>query len=981
MKKFLLSLCLTMLSVVGAWAQDGPSVTVDPSSLEIEQGGVAYVIPTWKGFTPKAEDITFTYTTDDESVDASSLLNAVVDTQWPHQNEIKVSSIGGPGAVVVRVTGTQYGVWNGTASVDITEWTEFTVNITPMKGVVLTSGPAEGEYTITLNDAGNMGRNLGNQWQAQWELKVTEWNDVSFESLKKATKIHIAGNVNNADMQVFTGIFGNSKDLTEIDMSGATMTEAITVTDPTNNDLMQHSFINPKAYDQFKYVTTLSLPNPATGVENGTVLPTQFGFWCQNVKNVTVPEGWTRLGTLADDGEGFVMGDKGPNGAFNASASTIENISLPSTLIIEPNMFNAQALKNITLAEGTTAIGAYSFDNCEQLQTVNFPASLETIGESAFRGCKALQEVDMQECTNLTVIPANAFQDCYLMAKLNLPPNLVTVGENAFQHFKTVKVIIFPKTLDRIEAGAFQNYGGSNSLTDVFFTGTDHTPSYVDAYAFTANTQMGNNTLIDTEELLQDGTPAISNGTITRYSYRNGLDDNGQPFLTTIMHFPVGYTKYYTDPTRVYSDAGRNTYVAPTDGSNVLNPNRKADFNYQPEGWTDEFIAIIKGECTKLNEEFSKLSVGEDVARDSQGNEIHNYINGGYSDRTYGDAKIWPSQQQMADGYTISHVGYLWDGTEMEDWQKDIRGLYQFINAFGDAPADPYYWDFGTKYQKDKWYTFCVPFNMSVEEIENVFGDGTQVCRFSNVDRLTPNPDTRKNEVILVFRKSVMKEGGYTEKEIYPEVTATTTGILHHVPYMIKPGGDATDNEAQFQEDGSRRLPNFNRVGGVMINETVVKDDYLYSFEGTLERIPLLNHVYFLALDKNTGDHKFFFSHNATGYLNANTASVRVRLKGDGKDMGDDDWADFFNTTTGAGSTDATGSEEGGEDAPAVTSNAKLFSFFGDEAGVTAIENVTIVCGNDVVDNKVYTVGGQLINGNKLPAGLYIKNGKKFIVK
>lgn len=789
----------------------------------------------------------------------------------------------------------------------------------------------------------------------------------AYEALIAAEKVKFTGDINNDDMKKFSTLLGTSANnagrhcdatgnlldpdfndvLTTLDMSGATLVEPAT-TGPST-----HSFTNNFWGSRMFGVTDITLPTPAA---SASVLPANFGNWCPNVKTVTIPEGWT--------GQTVIQGDQGKIGAFNGSATAITKINLPASLTAEQYMFNSAALQSIHFAEGTTAIGENAFFSCPVLTEVNFPASLETIGASAFRNCEKLPTVDMKACTELTVIPESAFENCYALETLNLPPNLTDIKKNAFLHFMKLKVIIFPNQLDRIEAGAFQNYGGSNSLTDVFFTGTTKTPSYVDAYAFTPNTQMGNNTVVDAEgDMLGDGTPAISNGTITRYSYRNGLDANNQPYLTTIMHFPVGYTQYYTDPTRLYSDAGRLSYVAPTDGSNVLNPNRKADFNYQPAGWTDEFIALIENKNEDLNEEFAGLSVGKGYFTDSQGNQIHNYINGGYSDRTYGASKIWPSQQQMYDGYAIAHVGYLWNGTEMEDWQKDIRGLYQFINAFGDAPTDPYYWDFGTRYQKNKWYTFCVPFNMSVDEIENVFGDGTQVCRFSKVTREVSN-DATPNKIILEFRKSVMKEGGYVAGEIYPEVEATTTGILHHVPYMIKPGGDANTEDGDFSEDGSRRLPNFKRVGGVMYNDVITMPDFFYSFEGNLEPIPLPNHVYFLSVDRNTGAHKFFFSHNAVGTLSANTASVRVRVTGNGKEIGDVDWTSFFNSKT-------------------VSGQAPIFkSLFADDEEATEIEQVEIVCGNDKVDNaKVYTINGVLVNGTNLPAGLYIKNGKKFIVK
>lgn len=786
-------------------------------------------------------------------------------------------------------------------------------------------------------------------------------DDVTADAaMKSAVKIKITGEINNADMQKFSETLGTSPSdghhyvngavvspdfeavITTLDMSGATLVESAITGDNT------HSFTNAFWQSRMLSVRDFTLPTPAP---SASILPANFGNWCPNVTTLTIPEGWT--GQQTSPGNGTL------NGAFNASATGIQHLNLPASLTAQQYMFNPSNLVTIHFAEGTTEVGANALANCTALTDVNFPASLETIGANAFKDCNRLPLVDMKACTNLTVIPESAFANCYALETLNLPTNLTDIKQNAFYHYRALKVLIFPNKLDRIEEGAFQNEQGNNSLTDVFFTGTTKTPSYVDAWAFSPNTQMGNNTVQD-NGTLNDGTPAVSNGTITRFSYRNGEAANTG--LTTIMHFPVGYTQYYTDPTRVYSDAGRSTYEGST-----LDVNNKAAFNYNPSGWTDEFVTKLNAAISNLSpsNEFAIFNAGN--ANDPEGNAITNAINGGYPDRTYGTSKIWPSQQQMTDGYAISHAGYLWNGTEMEDWQKDIRGLYQFINAFGDAPTDPYYWDFKT-YELDKWYTFCVPFNMSVDEIKNVFGDETQVCRFSRVTRLVSN-DKTPNKIVLEFRKSVMTEGGYADAEIYPEVTASTTGILHHVPYMIKPGGTASSNEAYFHPtNGNRRLPNFKRVGGVMIYETIKKDSYYYSFEGNLEEITLPNHVYFLANDATHNDHRYFFSHEATGHLSAYTASVRVRQSGTGKDMGDDDWTAFF--------TDKTIDPE---------SQVKVIhSFFGDdEDDATAIEEVRIVCGDDKLENddKIYNLGGQQVNGYNLPTGIYIKNGKKFVVK
>ena len=88
------------------------------------------------------------------------------------------------------------------------------------------------------------------------------------------------------------------------------------------------------------------------------------------------------------------------------------------------------------------------------------------------------------------------------------------------------------------------------------------------------------------------------------------------------------------------------------------------------------------------------------------------------------------------------------------------------------------------------------------------------------------------------------------------------------------------------------------------------------------------------------------------------------------------------------------GAEIGEQDAesfftvrPGESVSAKQSSLFGDmelEGNTTGVENVEIVAG-EKVEAIVYSLDGQVVNRNgetnHLPNGIYVKNGKKFIVK
>ena len=66
-------------------------------------------------------------------------------------------------------------------------------------------------------------------------------------------------------------------------------------------------------------------------------------------------------------------------------------------------------------------------------------------------------------------------------------------------------------------------------------------------------------------------------------------------------------------------------------------------------------------------------------------------------------------------------------------------------------------------------------------------------------------------------------------------------------------------------------------------------------------------------------------------------------------------------------------------------SKVSQVSLFGEDGTVTEIENVTIIAGEGENAQIVYNLNGQVVssNGNtdRLAKGVYIKGGKKFMVK
>lgn len=104
---------------------------------------------------------------------------------------------------------------------------------------------------------------------------------------------------------------------------------------------------------------------------------------CENLKTVTIPEGWIRIPNA------------GIAGMFQ-ECTALTTISLPSTL---------------------KEIGEKTFYGCSALATIALPASITTIQYQAFAGCTALTTVTIPETVENISFDRGAFHLC---SKLNL---------------------------------------------------------------------------------------------------------------------------------------------------------------------------------------------------------------------------------------------------------------------------------------------------------------------------------------------------------------------------------------------------------------------------------------------------------------------------------------------------------------------------------------------------------------------------------
>ena len=624
-------------------------------------------------------------------------------------------------------------------------------------------------------------------------------------------------------------------------------------------------------------------------------------------------------------------------------------------------------IEQIIIPDGCVRIGAYFAKNMSTLEMVKWPDSVKEIGDMAF--------------ANLTKwnIPA-------------LPKNLEIIGNSAFaltSHQVTCKTIMFPSSVKIICPGAFlmrqyqEVYFQSKTAPLLPLGESLIQPSYGNMTAFGAETLMGNNgfTPSSSKKYADDFTKGKANR-------ENYAASSGVYFV--ILHFPKDLT-----------DEEKATYT---------------DITKKYETWNGTDGKFYQDATKVVGQEISNLKFGDYSLYDKQ-------VKPGYKDTYVGEDYIWPSQTQWMRSFLTATNGVCWDG--VTPYTSDLSaeqiallrkvgfsetkyndealakiahvGTRQFVLTADDATETP---DFPLPITEGgRWWTLCVPFNMTKKMVDKAMGVGTQVCRFSSVTRKLDTDGrgrgdgNKGNHIYLEFRHDVYKhkfernttDGTFHDAEWSESLPACGDDdivIYAHEAYMVKP--TKTDKNPTFVVDDYEPVPGSPLPTIIKATETIYKNNtqshavddnageyrfignYINTAQKTAISVPVNCYFYGLAKASDTRPAFWFWPYNS----HLTWPSYKCTIETVNVELGKDDADKFFNFTAGLSA-----------------SSKYQSSFFGDDElnsnETTSVDQVVIVAGND--DQAIYNLSGQLVskNGNLdgLQKGVYVKGGKKFIVK
>ena len=125
------------------------------------------------------------------------------------------------------------------------------------------------------------------------------------------------------------------------------------------------------------------------------------------------------------------------------------------------------SLNKITIGNNVTSIENYAFSGCTSLTNITMPNSVTSIGDVAFSGCTSLTNITMPN--SVTSIGDVAFYGCTSLTNITIPNSVTSIGSTAFYGCTSLTNVTIGDSVTSIGSTAFS---GCTSLTNINYQGT-----------------------------------------------------------------------------------------------------------------------------------------------------------------------------------------------------------------------------------------------------------------------------------------------------------------------------------------------------------------------------------------------------------------------------------------------------------------------------------------------------------------------------
>jgi hypothetical protein len=594
-----------------------------------------------------------------------------------------------------------------------------------------------------------------------------------------------------------------------------------------------------------------------------------------------------------------------------------------------------------------------AFQDNGTLETAIFP-DLETggyqLGEDAFEG-SSLKSVSLGKgfCTDLETEPENstsgksAFANCNNLSTVVLDDNIRTLGIQMFFHTPKLEYLLLPAELRKVGSLCFKESGlrtitipdhlSIPAGTQMFQGCTNLRDIYVEA----DNVPCGYQGLMEENQTLNFNWQGGEGGaqTFSTSDYVASSSYNGVPYTIPILHY-VGTEnakKNYRCPAWLHF-RGTN----PDDGTTW--PTAE-DINARRNGWSSQEYL-----------------------------EAH-----GTTDPWYSPYE-WPA-----------FTG------EYADQNNPYVGWRQFMIGGNTLKQQDIFYD--NRIKEYRWYTICLPIDMTKAQFESAYGIGAALNEFSGA-----NYDESKNLITLEFNTpaTVDEDGNYLKR---------------HVPYMIHPAKLNITKRKVLIDGTVAGEVQYNTVNGEIMTEDMiaiygVRSDLFVKWDDRMDDTTIGNviseNAQYLssnAVTKNLTVSDFNMDYTFVGdykgaelYGSTKTLGTAAKIPegayylGYTKDKyplgfyyssGRQNWVPYCAAILRKDNSSANSGA-----AKASFLDVDMFNTSKVEVTPTGIPTINIPVVR--TDNKVYNLNGQVVRANAddftgLQKGIYIVGGKKIMVK
>ena len=837
------------------------------------------------------------------------------------------------------------------------------------------------------------------------------------------------------------------------------------------------------AYSYSNTLAEITLPLVEADEDESVTLPSNaipvgYNNASAALRTVTVPNGYTKIGDKA-----FALARPGYTSDYGSVNITTINLPKELKEIGDEAFYGITNLTNINITgnkvEGRSivfpsklaTIGESAFEGTSLTSTASdpfiLPSGLKKVKAWAFIDLQNLKYIQLNE--GLVFVGNSAFGidgEVHDQTTITFPKSIKYIGPGSFIG-RWYQDIYFTGTSAPACPLGRPTYSGWSDWGNIT--------------AFSANTQMGNNGF--NPYLVEGSTAdnASVKGYANRENYV-GSGGYYFTILHFPDGLPTDSAKTYRDITRRYVTAKGNQWDYPSDkfyygGSIAGIEDPATPGNTFGSAFKEDVTGSEGSRMSVLHYYMGGTSTTEGQLLDVYTHKEN--VQPGYIDTYLGEQQVWPSQSQWERNFVTVANGVEWDGTtkyrptvteEMFDMMKEdglmvkansldytqsdeVRTpnsndnsqgghmfslankeydnlpdsvssylsliLYQGTRRFVLSYDGGYDIPFVIPMQGGLWWSICLPFSLTKNEVNDIFGPGTHVCLMSAIDRTVTTDPNGKNTLVLKFKNDVYRhktERTFSTSTITTGDKTTTTKVYTYASkfnkdgkapdnndvviyaresYMIFPTKD--NNDAAKRDFGSpvfetgnplptmvqvnretgtftdgfnqqykiegpdpvyRFIGNFTTTAGYGGTSTNITDD-----EGnvvgttTAEKVTVPKYSY--AYGKMENQRKFFILNTDKATWSPFKSIVQNTAGGGGAD----DWNNFFQQNA---------------------ARVNQVSLFGDDEEVTGIDNVIIeVSSDNDEDLRVFNLNGSMM-GNSLqglPAGTYIQGGKAYRVK